>query len=235
MRVILLIFIFLFSCALLFLNWGALQDIFNYKTIYGNAFQTFKETHLRNAAKTVRVPETNLVPTAEAETEQNKVLPPPTAQNDQPPATNYQQTTKLDALLIPGLGVSAPLLMAESSREDYMQKLLKKGVVAFPGSTMSNGGGVAIILGHSAPPGWPKRNYDWVFSDLNDLENGDEIIIMLNGRILRYAVTKKFFLKKGQEIPIENSSASSSTIILLTCWPPGVDYQRIAVQAELKP
>lgn len=208
-------FIFLFLGALILFQWQTIKQVFNYKTIYGELMYAAKTRLLREITQSFQVPQVNLVPTAsEAE---------PTAT---PSLPSY-------SLSIPKLGITAPILFGENSSEEYLQRLLKQGVVAYPDSVPIGSEGTTVILGHSAPPGWPKIRYDWVFSDLNSLRAGDQIQVLGDGKEYTYEVTKKFFLAKGQEIPIVSITGSKSIIILLTCWPPGIDYKRIAVQAEL--
>jgi sortase (surface protein transpeptidase) len=93
---------------------------------------------------------------------------------------------------------------------------------------------MTVILGHSAPSGWPKINYDWVFSRLNGLSDGDEIFVFFDQKKYNYRVVEKIFLSKGGEIPDYDPTNQKSILIMLSCWPPGVDLKRIAVQAELQ-
>jgi LPXTG-site transpeptidase (sortase) family protein len=90
-----------------------------------------------------------------------------------------------------------------------------------------------VILGHSAPSGWPKIKHDWVFTDLDKLAPGDTIFIDLNNKQYTYAVKQKTIIKRGEEAPQDGLSADTNVLTLISCWPPGKDYQRIAVQAVL--
>jgi sortase A len=110
-------------------------------------------------------------------------------------------------------------------------KDLDKGVIYYPGSVYPGQVGQIIILGHSAPVGWPKIKHDWVFSNLEKLEIGDSIMIDLNNKQYTYIVKKKAIIAAGADVPAYNSDINVLTLI--SCWPPGKDYQRIAVQAEL--
>lgn len=211
------IFFLLFVGIFLISQRETVKEIFNYKMVYGEIIYAVKTRIAKEIAAELRVPQTNLVPTAEAGGQS---------------ATTVSADTIL--LSIPKLTITAPLLFADNTSEPYLQLLLKQGVVAYPGSSPIGSEGVTVILGHSAPPGWPKIRYDWVFSELNQLRAGDQIQILAEGKEYRYEVTKKFFLNKGQEIPLAAIRDSKSIIILITCWPPGVDYKRIAVQAELR-
>ena len=138
---------------------------------------------------------------------------------------------KENSLEIPKIEVSAPLIFVEDP--DKVHKTLDNGVVHYPDSVLPGEKGQTIILGHSAPPNWPDIKYDNVFTLLNELEKGDEIFIFFNHQKYNYSVERKIFLEKGEEIPENILTNSNNMLILISCWPPGKDYRRIAVQAEL--
>jgi len=77
--------------------------------------------------------------------------------------------------------------------------------------------GQTIILGHSAPPGWPNIKYDWVFTKLNLLEPGATISINYGGRAFTYSVTKTIFLDRGGELP----AAPADKNVLYSCQAAG--------------
>lgn len=138
-------------------------------------------------------------------------------------------TKKENSLEIPKLKVFAPLILVE--KESQVKLALDRGVVLFPNSSLPGELGQTVILGHSAPANWPKIKYDWVFSRLNELENGDEIFLYFNQQKFSYSVKKKIFLERGEELP-QDLTKSKNILILISCWPPGKDIRRIGVVAE---
>lgn len=139
----------------------------------------------------------------------------------------------VDKIEIPKLGVIAPLsFVASTDPNDYKQPL-KAGVALYPSSKPGSRGS-AIILGHSAPLGWPKINYDWVFSNISTLKLGDEIVVYYEGKKHVFRTTGSLLLQKGQDIPSFALASQNPTILLVSCWPPGINNKRIVVQAELK-
>lgn len=142
------------------------------------------------------------------------------------------EVIKEDSLEIPKIKVSAPIITIENPNSNNFEKELNRGVVLFPNSVLPAETGQTIILGHSAPPNWPKINYDGVFSQISDLEKGDEIILYLNNKQYIYFVNGKIFLEKGEEIPNDENS-SDSTLLLISCWPPGKNIQRIVIKSKL--
>jgi len=140
---------------------------------------------------------------------------------------------KEDSIEIPKIGVEAPIVFPENNSEEDFEKALKKGVLHYPQSALPGEEGVTIILGHSAPPNWPKIDYDWVFNNLNELNAGDEIYVYFNQSQYIYKVTEEFFLNPGEDVP-QGLTNSKHVLNLISCWPPGKDQKRIAVGAELE-
>jgi len=138
---------------------------------------------------------------------------------------------EVNKILIPKIGIEAPLVFPEESDSDFTDDL-NRGVVYFPESKLPGEKGEAVFLGHSAPLGWPKIRYDWVFSDLNKLESGDEVYVFFEDCQYVYQVRKKYFLDRGEDLP-ELESGSQSVLTLISCWPQGKDFRRIAIRAEL--
>jgi len=150
---------------------------------------------------------------------------------------NNDENNQKNTIEIPKINIEAPIIFLkeeiERNSEDF-EEVLKKGVLYYPDSALPGEEGIGIILGHSAPLNLPKINYDWVFTDLNKLETGDMIHIYFNHRQYDYKVRNKFFLEKGEDIPFLQSPDSKPVLILLSCWPPGKDQKRIAVEAILE-
>jgi LPXTG-site transpeptidase (sortase) family protein len=134
---------------------------------------------------------------------------------------------KEDSIEIPKIKISAPLIVV--GKEEEVKKALDRGVVLWPSSALPGEKGQVIILGHSAPPNWPKIKYDWVFSNLNSLEKGDEIFVYFKKKKYVYRVEEKIFLNRGQELP--KTDPEKTILFLISCWPPGKDFRRIAIEA----
>lgn len=137
-----------------------------------------------------------------------------------------------DGIELPTLGVYAPLFLVESTDPKDFVAPLKRGVTHYP-SDLPGNPGTAVILGHSAPAGWPRINYDWVFSKLDSLHSGDAIIVTFGNKEYTYQVKEKVTLQKGQYIPEKYLGREEGQLLLISCWPPGIDNKRIGVYAEL--
>ena len=135
------------------------------------------------------------------------------------------------SIVIPKIGVEAPIAFVDSTNPDDFLEPLKQGVAHFP-SALPGEQGVSVLLGHSSPFGWLRDTYDDVFSNLNELEVSDRILITMNGTVNTYKVSGKVFLNRGQDIPLEYQLGDGQRILLISCWPPGIDNKRIIIQAE---
>jgi LPXTG-site transpeptidase (sortase) family protein len=223
---ILKIAVLIYLASFLIINWNDVSWIFNYKEVYGLASDFFNpypsiEASSINAYFYPNHSPATISPVASLGGQGQKEV-----------KTNY--TNKQNTLEIPKISISVPIVFSASAQKDSLMEDLNLGVVYYPGSVYPGQTGQIIILGHSAPVGWPKIKHDWVFSDLDKLSVGDEILIDLNNKQYTYIVKQKDIIKRGADVPTDGSAVNSSVLTLISCWPPGKDYQRIAVQAELK-
>jgi len=146
-----------------------------------------------------------------------------------------RQEIEQGTIRIPEIGLIAPLIKSQTTEIKEIDKLLKQGAVLYPLTEGSKAKDPLIILGHSAPLNWPKvGNYDWIFSNLNSLEKGVKFTLLLNGEQTFYKVIGKQIIKKGAEPPSFNEREGEADLILISCWPPGRNSQRIVVSATLR-
>ena len=203
-------FLILFLISFLIINWSQTSWIFNYRVFSG----FFSEFFQANKEEKSEVSLNDYFDHNEVDEEEE------------------QYHEKEGSIEIPKINIFAPLVFTESLDEKEIKKSLDLGVVHFFDSVFPGQKGQTIFLGHSAPPGWPKIKYDWVFSDLNDLVEGDEIIVYFNQKKFSYSTTEKLFLEKGEELPDQSLTNSKNVLILVSCWPPGQNIKRIAIVAE---
>jgi LPXTG-site transpeptidase (sortase) family protein len=206
-------FIILFLVILVIFNWNEVSWIFNYRAVSGLLSDFFKGSDKE-------IQKIDQYDYYEGEEDKSSSSP------------FVAIRVKEDSLEIPKIEVSAPLIFVED--RDKVYKTLDNGVVHYPDSVLPGEKGQTIILGHSAPPNWPDIKYDDVFSRLNELEEGDEVFIYFDHREYVYSVIKKIFLEKGEEIPENALTNSDNMLVLISCWPPGKDIRRIAVEAAIK-
>lgn len=232
--------VLIYMASFLIINWNDISWIFNYKEVSGlmsdffNPYPSIDASTMDayfypNHSSSGPVSDTQIKNTATAEKGiQALAISQPSASIQ----TNY--TDKQNTLEVPKISLSVPIIFADSTDKESLAKNLDLGVVYYPGSVYPGQTGEIVILGHSAPPGWPTIKHDWVFTDLDKLSAGDSIMIDLNNKQYTYIVRQKTIIKRGEDIPADNLAANSNVLTLISCWPPGKDYQRITVQAELK-
>ncbi len=207
-------FVFLFLIFLLIFNWNRISWVFNYRALSGffsEVFKTSEKPEQRPIITVNNIEEEG----ADNEIEREEVI------------------IKEGNIEITKLGVLAPIIFPATEDEKELEKSLDLGTVHFPSSALPGQTGQTIILGHSAPLNWPRIKYDWVFSRLNELGPGDEITVFFNNKEYRYAVINTVFLERGEEIPERELAEHNNIVVLISCWPPGKDLRRIAVEAVL--
>lgn len=140
-------------------------------------------------------------------------------------------------LVIDSIGVQAPIIFDVPDNNDLIYKNLEKGVVHYTNTSKPGEPGAAIVLGHSSAYPWYKGKYGAVFALLNKLKVGDRFYV-------RYSDERTFVYEMKQAIifnPFDTNdqrlaaieNAPGSSLILISCYPVGTNYKRIAVQAEV--
>lgn len=134
------------------------------------------------------------------------------------------------------INVIVPMIWSQSNKEADMLKDLENGVNHYMKTAAPGQNGNAVISGHSSNYFWAEGNYNYVFKDLNSLENGDVIVvktIQQNGRVIIYSykVTDKFTTSPDDEEIFADTD--KPVITLATCWPIGTNLKRLIIKAEL--
>ncbi len=185
--------------------------IFNSQFLYSYIRYTFQYT-----TDTAHASEARLLPIA-----QNKTATP---------------LTSVATLTISKLNISAPIIFNTGENITTIFNSLTDGVVHYSKTPKPGEQGVSIILGHSSMYPWYKGNYGTVFALINKLNVGDTFSVRYNdGRIFTYSVKKSFVFNASDTSAITQNTDISNGIILVTCWPIGTNYKRLAVEAVLLP
>ncbi len=214
-----IIFFFLF---LLIFNYQDILIFSNYEVIWHYIVREKEEEEekISNFIKTPSLLETS---------KENKNSPQNGIEN------KSEENQKLKNFLkIKKIELSAPIAATSKKSEEEVNKALDRGVLlhwqgASPGKT-----GQVYLLGHSAPAGWPDINYDNVFNNINLLEKNDIITVEYGGETFYYQIFgKKVFFPKEENSVFSSVGFQEKILILITCWPKGKDYQRLAVMAKI--
>ncbi|MBI3631370.1 MAG: class E sortase [Candidatus Staskawiczbacteria bacterium] len=200
------------------INWNDISWIFNYREVSGLLYDFF-------------TPYQSISASSVSDIFINNSADYLTTTKGKP--VEYPYSEKTNILEIPSIGISVPVVLPKNPSIEALTKDLDKGVVYYPGSVLPGQAGEIVVLGHSAPLNWPKIKHDWVFSDLNNLKYGDQIHLYFDNKEYTYTVKDKKIIAKGQEITPTPLAENSNILVLVSCWPPGKNLQRIAVQTEL--
>jgi LPXTG-site transpeptidase (sortase) family protein len=219
---LIVIFVGIFLFTFVILNWDQVSWMFNYQEVSGLAydfFNPYQSSDLLASANSTQAPHN-----------QNALV----ATQPVVAAAVYPYSDKSNSLEIPALNVATPVVIGESTDKTVLEHDLDKGAVYYPGSVLPAEKGQIVILGHSAPPNWPHIKHDYIFSDINNLTIGDQIILYFNNTQYTYLVTQKNIIAQGQDISSVAVSSNNNDLTLVSCWPPGKNYKRITVTAELQ-
>ncbi len=145
-----------------------------------------------------------------------------------------------DRIVIPKIGKNIPLINVEHHdasnssewHKVFMQEL-EKGIIKYPGSADPGEQGNSFIFGHSSNYPWAKGDFNDVFALLNELDNGDEIIVYFEQKKFVYVVKGKKIVKPGHVSSLGGTDAMKQ-LTLMTCWPLGTTLNRLLIITELK-
>ena len=142
-------------------------------------------------------------------------------------------------VVIPKIGKNIPLVEiknrkidSEHELEDIFMKELENGVVRYPGSAIPWEEWNSVIFGHSSNFPWMNGDYNEVFSNLNFLEEWDEIIIYYNQKKFKYIVKEKRVIKPG-DVSVLKKNISKKELSIMTCWPIWTTLNRLVVTGEM--
>lgn len=162
-----------------------------------------------------------------------KPTPTPIAYN------SYYQAEENPLYPIREFRISVPKISLESNIVDnvdpsiegeYKDKL-QFGVAHAKGSYLPpESGGPVYLFAHSTDTIFNIARFNAKFYSVRELESGDEIDIFFNNKKYSYRVRSKEIINPQQ---IDRIRQTDADLILQTCWPPGTDWQRLVVYADL--
>jgi len=136
-----------------------------------------------------------------------------------------------EVILIPKIDAVLPIIETRSYDLNALHSDLDSGAVLYPASALFGQTGQTVLLGHSAPDNWPDIKHDTAFSRIDELAAGDTITVYYHDKVYSYQVTRSEIIAKGGDL--SGSPPAGNSLVLMTCWPPGRDQKRIAVESVL--
>lgn len=142
---------------------------------------------------------------------------------------------KNDAIKVTGYTLSIPKLNITDAKvivggEDLNEGLIHYAPKCLPGEKNCN----VPIFGHSTLAQLSKRGNDYksIFTYLPTMDRGDKIFITLENNRYEYEVSD-IYVVKPEQVSILDQTQNDSVITLVTCVPPGLVTNRLAVRAKL--
>lgn len=156
--------------------------------------------------------------------------------------TMIQPVDKDFGIIIPKILANAKVVAnVDPYDSKAYQAALTKGVAHAAGTAFPGHAGNTFIFAHSSVDWYIANRYNSVFYLLHKLEKGDEIDMYYKGKKFVYKVTDKKYVE-ASDVSYLNSSYSglinqtptdTSTLTLMTCWPPGTTLKRLIIQAKI--
>ncbi len=148
---------------------------------------------------------------------------------------DYDKYCEENEIIISSISVQAPVVESFGPYDSDYKEALNRGVVHFSGSAQPGEEGLSVLLGHSAPSGWPNIRYDRVFTEIERLKEGDTIEICYNNQLHKYTVIDEQIGKEmyevGEDVVSLFHEENKKELVVMTCWPPGSSEGRIGIRA----
>lgn len=136
------------------------------------------------------------------------------------------------SLIIPEVQINARVENSvDISNDNEYALALKTGVAHAEGTSLPGQEGTIYIFGHSTDYPWNISRYSAYFYPLRYLENGEEIIIIYQGKNFLYRVEEKRVVE-ADKLEYLLSSNNEDRLVLQTCWPPGTTWKRLIIIAS---
>ncbi len=133
-------------------------------------------------------------------------------------------------VVIPKINVDVPLVLAPGYEDKDILKALESGIAHYPNTALPGEVGNVFVTGHSSNYPWAQGAYNYAFSLLNKLDNGDMVYVYYQGEKYTYKVFEVKIVSPSDTSVL--SKTNNSIISLMTCDPPGTTWKRRIVKAE---
>lgn len=153
------------------------------------------------------------------------------------PISDFRSNTPLPAnaeIIIEKLDIRAPIVFNLADDEKVIFNNLENGVVNYPGTVKPGEAGLSLLLGHSSALPWYKGDYGSVFALLGQLKKDDIFYVRYSdGRTFTYKMYDSVIFSPLSTDDSYLKLEGDSNLVLLSCWPVGTSYKRIAIKAKL--
>ena len=152
-----------------------------------------------------------------------------------PALEGRQASMPANFLLIPSLGIQAPIVYVNENSDRAFSQALEKGVVHYPGTALPGEAGNCYLFGHSSDYPWKPGEYKTVLALLPQIAGGSELVVSgPQGHVFRYRVAKTLVAGPNQTEFLNQNNQQSKILTLQTSYPVGTALKRFIVIAELE-
>ncbi len=133
-------------------------------------------------------------------------------------------------ITIPKIHAQAPVIEhVDPWSETTYQAALKKGVAHAKGTSLPGEKGTIFVFAHSTGLPWELTHFNTIFLRLGELEIGDTIEIIKNGKVYYYKVSDKKEVEPSEVNYLLQTKKNQ--LILQTCTPIGTSLKRLLIFA----
>jgi len=130
--------------------------------------------------------------------------------------------------------ITIPKLEIENAQVKIDSLRFDKSLVHFPGTALPGEVGNSFITGHSVLPQFSDpENYRAIFTKLPELEIGDEVLVNLDDKTIRFVVQYSKVVEQDDLSVLGPITQNGRNLTLMTCVPPGTNTKRLVVVASL--
>lgn len=174
-------------------------------------------------------------------TEVDYIVNKPDVQKVEIKVNTVPETKKEDNIVFlnPNFGISIPKIGANAdvifnvdpyNAVEY-NKALENGVAHAKGTSLPGQQGNVFLFAHSAVNFYESRKYNVYFYLLGKLKKGDNVYISYQTKLYKYEVEEVKIVDKS-EVKYMSAYKDYDTLTLMTCWPAGLDINRMIVTAK---
>lgn len=150
------------------------------------------------------------------------------------PSAPIQIKSSLEfTIMIPSINAESKIIESvDPWDKDLYQKALEKGVAHAKNTSLPGENGTIFLFAHSSDVPWRITRTNTPFMKLPLLKVGDTIYLSREDKTYEYQIVEKKTVSPYDVSFLEDTQ--SNRLILQTCTPPGTDWKRLLVFAELK-
>ena len=135
-------------------------------------------------------------------------------------------------LIIPKIAVRTQVLAnVDPNREAEYDSILSNKAAHAIGSSLPGEKGLIYLFGHSTNSIFNKDFFNPVFYSVKNLEAGDQIALLYNGKVYVYKVSEKMVVN-ADDFTAVKAGQDEEKLVLQTCWPPGTSWKRLLIIAK---